>query len=271
MFKNLLDITSKKLEKETDEKHLWCGRYVKSIDGSTVSMPDTIKNQEAYPQPSSQKSGCGFPLAKIGVLFSYATGAVVGIAIDVFKTHDINLARQLTPYLDIGDILLGDRAFCSYVDICLWKKNGCDVVMRLHQGRLQKGKKRYKYTVSPPFAKKKKERKCPHDRLILWSKPKRKPKDISRQDFDSIPDDLLLREVHAYICIPGFRTKEIIVVTTLLDALEYPSDQILKLYDARWEAEVNLDHIKTNARDGYFKLSNSRYGQKRNLCLFISL
>ncbi|MGK7935555.1 MAG: hypothetical protein AB4206_07095, partial [Xenococcaceae cyanobacterium] len=40
-----------------------------------------------------------------------------------------------------GDILLGDRAFCSYVDICLGKKRGIDAVIRLHQGRLQKGKK----------------------------------------------------------------------------------------------------------------------------------
>ena len=70
------------------------------------------------------------PFAKIGVLFSYATGSVVGIVIDIFKTHDIKLARQLTDYLDPGDILLGDRAFCSYVDICLWKKRGIDAVMR---------------------------------------------------------------------------------------------------------------------------------------------
>ena len=117
--------------------------------------------------------------------------------------------------------------------------------MRLHQGRLQKGKKRPKHRVIPPFPQKKKTRKCPHDRLILWSKPKRKPKDISREDFDSIPDDLVLREIHAYICIPGFRTQEIIVVTTLLDAIEYTSSQILDLYDSRWEAEVNLKHIKT--------------------------
>ncbi len=118
-------------------------------------MPDTIQNQEAYPQHSSQKKGCGFPLAKIGVLFSYATGVV--------------------------------------------------------------------------------------------------------------------REVRAYICIPEFRTEEITVVTTLLDAIEYPAVDILKLYDQRWEAEINLRHIKTNARYGYFKLPNTRNGQKRNLYLFISL
>ncbi|MGB5596320.1 MAG: IS4 family transposase [Crocosphaera sp.] len=245
LFKKLLEISAKDNEGKVDKKHLWHGRCVKSIDGSTVSMPDTLKNQQAYPQHSSQKKGCGFPLAKIGVLFSYATGSVVGIVIDFFKTHDIKLARKLTDYLDNGDILLGDRAFCSYIDICLWQKKGIDAVMRLHQGRLQKGKKKPKYTVDPPFKKKKKTRKCPHDRLILWEKPKRKPQDISREDFDSLPKDLVLREIHCYICIPGFRTKEIIVVTTLIDAIEYPSSDILDLYDSRWQAEVNLRNIKT--------------------------
>jgi hypothetical protein len=141
LFKKLLEKSAKHKEKKVREKKLWRGRCVKSIDGSTVSMPDTMKNQEAYPQPSSQKKGCGFPLAKIGVLFSYATGLVVGTVIDVYPTHDLKLARQLTPYLERGDILLGDRAFCSYVDICLWVKRGCDVLMRLHQGRLQKGER----------------------------------------------------------------------------------------------------------------------------------
>ena len=208
-------------------------------------MPDTLKNKKAYPQHGSQKKSCSFPLAKIVVLFSYTTGSVVGVIIDVFKTHDIKLARKLTDYLDPGDILLGDRAFCSYIDIYSWKKKGIDSVIRLHQGRLQKGKKKPKYTVEPPFKKKKKTRKCPHYRLILWEKPKRKPQDISRKDFDSLPKDLVLREVHCYICIPGFRTKEIIVVTTLLDAIEYPSSDILDLYDSRWQAEVNLRNIKT--------------------------
>ena len=245
LFKKLLETSAKQNEKKVFKKHLWHGRCVKSIDGSSVSMPDTLKNKKAYPQHGSQKKGCGFPLAKIVVLFSYATGSVVGVIIDVFKTHDIKLARKLTDYLDPGDILLGDRAFCSYIDIYFWKNKGIDSVMRLHQGRLQKGKKKPKYTVEPPFKKKKKTRKCPHYRLIVWEKPKRKPQDISRKDFDSLPKDLVLREVHCYICIPGFRTKEIIVVTTLLDAIEYPSSDILDLYDSRWQAEVNLRNIKT--------------------------
>ena len=100
------------MEKKVTPEYLWCGRHVKVVDGSTVSMPDTPENQEAYPQPSSQKAGCGFPLAKIGVLFSIATGAAIALVIDVFSTHDVKLARKLYQHLNPGDVLLGDRAFC---------------------------------------------------------------------------------------------------------------------------------------------------------------
>ncbi len=47
------------LESKTTPEDTWCGRHVKVLDGSTVSMPDTVDNQKAYPQPSSQKAGCG--------------------------------------------------------------------------------------------------------------------------------------------------------------------------------------------------------------------
>ncbi len=113
LFKKLLDISSQNLEKEVNKEDLWHARHVKSIDGSSVSMPDTEVLQKEYPQHGSQKEGCGFPLAAIGVLFSYSTGGIMGIVIDTWSIHDINLARQLSEYLKIGDILLGDRAFCA--------------------------------------------------------------------------------------------------------------------------------------------------------------
>lgn len=86
-------------------------------------MPDTLENQAVYPKPCSQATGCGFPLAKIGVLFSIATGAAIALAIDVFNTHDVKLARKLYQFLAPGDVLLGDRAFCSYADARIYQKS----------------------------------------------------------------------------------------------------------------------------------------------------
>ncbi|WP_223270177.1 IS4 family transposase, partial [Nostoc sp. 'Peltigera membranacea cyanobiont' 213] len=142
-LEKLFSQVGQRLEEKVGAEHLWCGRNVMVIDGSTVSMPDTIENQEEYPQPKTQKPGCGFPIAKIGVIFSLATGGAVALCINVLNTHDIKLARQLYQFLNPFDILLGDRAFCAYADLVAIKKINCDAVFRKHQARktsMRKGK-----------------------------------------------------------------------------------------------------------------------------------
>ncbi len=67
----------------------------------------------------------------------------------------------------------------------------------------------------------------------------------AKEEFAALPLDLVLREVHYYIHIPGFRTKQVTLVTTLLDTIEYPIQELLRLYDSRWQVEINLDHLKT--------------------------
>ncbi len=230
----LFSKSGQNLEKEVQSEQLWCGRHVKVFDGSSVSMPDTPENQKAYPQPKSQKAGCGFPLAKLGVLFSLQTGAAIAVIIEVFKIHDVKLARQLYDELDPGDVFLSDRACCSYADIYFIQQRNCDAVIRLHQSRKQQMKKG--------------RRIGPNDRLVTWNKPKSRPKGLSKQEYDALPKTLTVREIHYYISIPGWRTKQVTLITTLLNAKVYPILEFVKLYEARWEAELNLRHLKTTLK-----------------------
>jgi len=219
------------LEEKVTTEYLWCGRNVKVIDGSTVSMPDTVENQKAYPQPKSQKPGCGFPIAKIGVIFSLATGAAVALVIDVLNTHDIKLARKLYQFLNPLDILLGDRAFCAYADMVSIKNLDCDAVFRKHQARttsMRKGK-----IIGD----------C--DKLVTWYKPKKCPQGLSELEFAALPPTLIVREIYYYIIIPGFRTERVSLITTLLDATTYSTLEIVGLYGKRWDVELDLIHLKT--------------------------
>jgi Transposase DDE domain len=231
LLEQLLSHSGQNLEEKVTTEHLWCGRHVKVIDGSTVSMPDTLENQEAYPQPSSQKPGCGFPIAKIGVIFSLATGAAVALCIDVLNTHDLKLARQLYQFLNPLDLLIGDRAFCAYADIVAIKNLDCDVVFRKHQSRtiaMRKGK-----IVGD----------C--DKLLTWYKPKSCPKSLSKDEFDTLPQTITVREIYYYIIIPGFRTQRVSLITTLLDTTTYSSLKLVEFYGQRWEVELDLRHLKT--------------------------
>ena len=231
LLQQLFTKVAQGLQDKVTQEHLWCNRHVKVIDGSTVSMPDTAENQKAYPQPSTQAPGCGFPIAKIGVLFSLATGVAIALAIDVLNTHDIKLARRVYEFLKPDDVLLGDRAFCSYADLVFVKKCQADAVFRKHQGRKQE-LRRGKIVGS-------------HDKQVVWHKPKTCPKGLTKEEFATLPLTLRVREVHYYIAIPGFRTQQVFLITTLLDTKAYSTLQLVKLYEFRWDVELDLKHLKT--------------------------
>ena len=231
LLEKLFSQAAQNLEDKVTTEHLWCGRNVKVIDGSTVSMPDTIENQKAYPQPKNQKAGCGFPIAKIGVIFSLATGAAAALVIDVLNTHDIKLARQLYKFLHPLDVLLGDRAFCAYADLFTIKKLNCDVVFRKHQSR------------KTPMKKGKIVGEC--DKIVTWYKPKKRPQGLSKDEFDILPQTITIREIYYCIFIPGFRTQKVSLITTLLDKATYSTLDIVELYSKRWDVELDLRHLKT--------------------------
>ncbi len=83
------------------------------------------------------------------------------------------------------------------------------------------------------------------DKLVTWHKPHKCPQGLNESEFTALPSILTIREIHYYIVIPGFRTQQVSLITTLLDAETYPTLEIVKLYDDRWDVEVNLKHLKS--------------------------
>lgn len=68
---------------------------------------------------------------------------------------------------------------------------------------------------------------------------------MSAEDYAAIPEILTIREFRCRIVRQGYRTRTIVVATTLLDAEQYPRDEIAQLYRLRWDAEINLRSLKT--------------------------
>ena len=224
--------TGKQVEDESPERWLWHGRKVRVVDGSTITMPDTPENQAAYPQQNTQKPGCGFPIARILVIFSLAAGTVLDAAIGKYQgkqTGENSLFRKLYDVMDDGDVILADRYFSGWSDIALPLARGIDIVVRKHQHRptdFRTGKRLGK-----------------DDHLISWMRPAR-PKWMSVEQYATLPDELTLREVRIRVVQKGFRTQLLVVVTTLLDAEQYPSEEIALLYRRRWQAELHLRSLK---------------------------
>jgi hypothetical protein len=222
---------AQQMQRNTPDAHLWNGRRVKIVDGTTVSMPDTPDNQAQWPQTRSQKPGCGFPLLKLVGLFCLASGALLETVHTHMRQHEATLVRLLWKFLDPGDILLADRGFCSFFDLSTLHRRGVDCVMRMHQAR------------SADFRRGR--RLAKDDRLVRWKKPTSRPKACPQEDFDALPAGLALRMLRYRITAPGFRSKEIVLVTTLLDPKLDPLERLAELYFQRWSIELHFREIKT--------------------------
>lgn len=219
-------------EREADPSWLWKGRHVRLVDGTTVSMPDTPENQAAYPQPRTQQQGVGFPIARVVVAMSLATGMLTDMDLGPYlgkETGETALLRSLLDGFQPGDILLADRYYCSYFMIALLMARGVDFVTRVHQRRAIDFRRGRRWGDG--------------DHLVPWKRPQ-KPDWMDPQTYDSIPESLDVREIQVHVGQPGFRTRSFVVVTTLRNVAEYTKDDIAELYHARWLAELDIRAIK---------------------------
>jgi hypothetical protein len=219
-------------EQQARKSWLWHGRHVYLVDGTTVSMPDTESNQQAWPQASTQEAGLGFPIARLVVLLSLATGLATGMAMGKYsgkETGETALFRKLLRHLSRGDIVLADRYYCSYFMIALLREFGVDCVLRLHQMR--------------PADMRGGRRLGKGDRIVRWMRPA-KPEWMDEATYQRMPESLEVRQVKVQVKQAGFRDKSLIVVTTLTDARRYTKEDIAELYHQRWLAELDILAIK---------------------------
>ena len=234
LFEILVQRVGKWLQQSVPDAWLFHGRRVKCVDGSTVSMPDTPENQKEYPQAKTQKPGCGFPIARLVVVFCVASGAALEMAIGPYKgkkTGENALFRSLWDSLEADDLLLADRYYCSYADIALLQRRGVDIVFRKHHMR--------------PSDFRRGRRLGKHDHLITWRKPEQRPSWMDEQTFADLPQELVLRELKYTVIEKGKRTKQIILITTLLDAEVFTQQELADLYNIRWRAEIDLRNLKS--------------------------
>ena len=194
------------------------GRTVKVVDGSTTQLADTPENQKRFPQPSSQKPGCGFPVIRFIALLSLTSGAMLQVVWDSLRSHDLRLFRHLWPHLQTGDIVLGDRAFGEYTTAAALPRQGVDLVARLHHQR------------KVDFRKAK--RLAKNDGLFGWAKGYQQSRILSAAEWALLPAQITVRLIRFTATIRGWRDRRVTLVTTLLDA-NSAADQLASLY-RRW-------------------------------------
>ncbi len=231
-LESILAHTADRLQQRS-RRRWWQDRRVVVVDGTCVSMPDTPANQEAWPQPGSQKPGCGFPLARICACFCLQSGGLLSYRIGHLRNHELPLLREQWGSFEAGDIFLGDKGFCSYYDIWQLRQRGIDSVITLAR--------RKPLDAASAVAVLGKD-----DLLIHWPKPVwSKATSYSNDEWQALPDQLTLRQIKVTVDTPGFRVQTFYLVTTLTDAETYKAEDLADLYFQRWDVELFLRDIKT--------------------------
>jgi len=222
----------------------WRGHRTWLVDGSSCSMPDTPALRKQFGLPPRQKPGCGFPVAHLLVLFEVASGRLLDILISPWRTNDFRRVAELHPWLRPGDVLIADRGFCSYTHLAQVHQRGVHVVFRLraphsvdfrpHRAAAARGRLRCRRLA-----------RCgPRDQLVLWQRPEYVSRMQTARTHADLPAYLVVRELRYRIRTPGFRTRQVTLVTTLLNPAHYPAKALAELYRGRWQVETNLRHLK---------------------------
>ena len=224
-------LVGRALVANVDTRWLWKGRRVYMFDGTVIRMPDTPANLEAYTKTYNQEPGLGFPIARLGVLTSLSCGAIINVGFRRYSgkgQSELNLLRQMWDLFAPGDVLLADRLMCSWREMAMLKQRGVDTVTRLcrRKADFRRGKRLGK-----------------GDHIVRWPKPAHRTAD--KEAYNALPEFLTIRETRVRIEQPGFRTKTIIVVTTILDAEQTTKEDLALLYRARWNNELDFRSIKS--------------------------
>lgn len=225
-LRKLASATALAAEAQVPLERRWKGRRVLLADGTGVSMPETKSLVKEFGRVRNLRKG--FPVAKVVALVSLAAGVVIDAAIGRWRTPERELLRELWRSLVPGDLIVADRGFGSFTEIFLLQQRGVDGLYRMNARR------KIDFQGS---------KKLGHgDFLVTWAKPTNRPAWLPANTV--LPDSLDVRVIQFQTHVPGFRSRDITLVTTLRDPVQFPKEDLIALYRARWNIEIDLRYIK---------------------------
>lgn len=229
-FSRIAQHTASAVEAMDESRWRWRHGKVIVVDGTAISMSDSVANSTHFPKQTSQKNDVGFPIARVLALFSLSTGALIDLVVSPWKgkgSGELSLLEKLWPHVGERETLLGDCLYSSYFVVAKALEKKAHVVAEFRKSRAWRLKKRAS------------------DQIIKIERPARKNINcLSDEAYERLPPHIIVRIVHVKCAPNGFRARSKYILTTHLDSTVSCAD-IAELYKQRWKVELNLRSIKS--------------------------
>jgi hypothetical protein len=251
IFRQLMREIGQRVTSEASRVGLWRGHRVVGVDGSTFSMPGRNELQALF-RWAPGNHGQEFPVSKFVALFDLITGALLDLAPASMRDHELSLVQRVRDLMRPGDVVVADRLYCTYAYLAQLCSEQLHFVIRVPASsrridfRVGRRHARHKHWKGPQSIWV--ERLGKHDQIVDWIKPREAPSWLPAETWERLPELLRVRELRYRIDRPGYRTRVVTLVTTLLDPECYPKQAVAELYGRRWQVEVNLRHLKSTMR-----------------------
>jgi len=239
-------------EKKIDKNWKYKGKNIYLVDGTTITMPDTILNKEKYPHSRTQKEGLGFPVCRIVAIISLTTGSIIDANIGTYSgkgTGEQTLLRDMLHNFKKGDIILADAMFSTYSLLSYVIEQKIDIVFVQNGARSRKTD----FTKGKILGD--------DDHIITIKKPKYNPDWMDENEVKNIPKEINIREI---------KTGGKILITTMLCNKKYPAKVIKNLYKERWHIEVDFRNIKITLDLKEFKCKSPKMVIKEMWVCFLA-
>jgi len=270
VLRALLRQTGQRLTQHANQLELWRGHRIVSVDGSTISISDT-KPLRALFHWAPEKRGFELPVSRFVALFDLITGALLDLVPASMRDHELWIVQRLHDLLRPGDVVVADRLYCTYAYLAQLVGQGLHVVMRVPAGSRRVDFRPHRRPAAHRHGKGPQSiwirRLARHDQIVDWIKPAEAPPWLPRAMWERLPEVLRVRELRYRITQRGYRSREVTLVTTLLDPQGYPQHAVAELYGRRWQVETNLRHLKSTMRMDVLRCQSVE-GIHRELAVF---
>lgn len=196
-----------------------------AADGTTLEVPDSVANREAFGLPHSQRGESAYPRLRVVGLVETGTHVLFGAAQGPYGTGEVTLAWDVLKHLREGMLCLADRYFYGYA---LWKQasaTGADLLWRVRSNiRLDC------------------EERLPDGSYL--SRVYEKRDRLGR----GVGEGIVVRVIEYRVTGRKKKPELYRLITTILDPEAAPAEELAQLYLERWEFETTLDEFKTHLR-----------------------